>query len=216
MNFKITKQWTKSFCFMLLSVILMGFSVSLLVLTRMGTDPCSSMNYGVARTLGLSFGNYQLLFNLALLIFVLITDRTLIGTGTIGNMVVVGYTADFFSWIWSNVCHIPTDLPFAVRIGILLPTLLVFVAAAASYMNSGHGMAPYDAVPFILSNKLEKYTKRTGLFKPVRFTIDLLAMVIGYFTGGEVGLMTILMVLLLAPTVEYTGKLFQKWGLGQH
>lgn len=211
---KITKKWIQTFFLMLGSVIMMGFGVSLLVLTQMGTDPCSSMNYGVSRTVHMSFGTYQLLFNLVLLIAVLIGNYRLIGTGTVGNMVLVGYAADFFSWIWSDVCHIPADLSLGVRLLILLPTLLIFVTAAACYMNSGHGMAPYDAVPFILSNKLEKATGKSGFFRPLRLSLDLLATVIGYFTGGEVGLMTVLMVILLAPTVEFVGKQFQKIGIG--
>lgn len=210
---KVTKSWIQTFCLMLGSVIMMGFGVSLLVLTQMGTDPCSAMNYGVSRTLRLSFGNYQLLFNLLLLIIVLVCNRRLIGTGTIGNMVVVGYSADFFSWIWTSVCHIPANLPLTVRLLILFPTLLLFVTAAACYMNSGHGMAPYDAVPFILSHHLEQKTGRTGLFRPIRLSLDLLATVIGCLTGGEVGLMTVLMVVLLAPAVEFVGKQFQKTGI---
>ncbi len=211
---KITKKWIQTFALMLGSVIMMGFGVSLLVLTQMGTDPCSAMNYGVSRTIHMSFGTYQLLLNLVLLILVLIGNYRLIGTGTIGNMVVVGYAADFFSWIWSDLCHIPASLPLVVRILILIPTLLLFVTAAACYMNSGHGMAPYDAVPFILSEKLEKKTGRSGLFRPIRLSLDLLATVIGYFTGGEVGLMTVLMVILLAPIVEFVGKQFRKTGIG--
>ena len=46
MDFKITKQWTKRVLLMIISVMIMGFCVSLLVLTDMGTDPCSAMNYG--------------------------------------------------------------------------------------------------------------------------------------------------------------------------
>ena len=211
---KITKKWIQTFTLMLGAVIMMGFGVSLLVLTQMGTDPCSAMNYGVSRTIHMSFGTYQLLLNLALLILVLIGNYRLIGTGTIGNMVLVGYAADFFSWIWRDICHIPAELSLTVRILILIPTLLLFVTAAACYMNSGHGMAPYDAVPFILSEKIEKKTGKSGFFRPIRLSLDLFATVLGYFTGGEVGLMTILMVVLLAPIVEYVGKCFQKIGIG--
>lgn len=211
---KITKKWIQTFALMLGSVIMMGFGVSLLVLTQMGTDPCSAMNYGVSRTIHISFGTYQLLLNLVLLILVLIGNYRLIGTGTIGNMVLVGYAADFFSWIWRDICHIPANLSLTIRILILIPTLLLFVTAAACYMNSGHGMAPYDAVPFILNEKLEKKTGKSGFFRPIRLSLDLFATIIGYFTGGEVGLMTILMVILLAPIVEYVGKQFRKIGIG--
>ena len=41
----LDKHWWKTFALMLISVIMMGLGVSLLVLTEMGTDPCSAMNY---------------------------------------------------------------------------------------------------------------------------------------------------------------------------
>ncbi|MBQ1993481.1 MAG: hypothetical protein II243_03330 [Lachnospiraceae bacterium] len=210
MQFKLTKQWLKSFIMMLIAVIIMGLGVSLFVLVNLGTDPCSSMNYGVARQLGISFGNYQLIFNIVLLIIVIIFDRSLIGTGTIGNMVLVGYSADFFTFIWNDVLKINTDLTIAARIGILIPALMIFVISAAVYMNSGHGTAPYDSVPLIICRKLEKATGKEDLFKPVRLSVDLTSMVIGFFTGGEVGIMTVLMVILLAPTVSYVGHLFER------
>ena len=47
----------------------------------------------------------------------------------------------------------------------------------------------------------------------VRLSIDLIATILGFLTGGEVGVMTVLMVLLLAPIVEFVGKLFEKWGV---
>ena len=144
------------------------------------------------------------------IIIVIIFDRSLIGTGTIGNMVLVGYSADFFTFIWNDVLKINPDLTIAARIGILIPALIVFVIAAAVYMNSGRGTAPYDSVPLIICSKLEKATGKKALFKPVRLSFDLIAMIIGFFTGGEVGIMTVLMVILLAPTVSYVGHLFEK------
>ena len=211
-EFKFTKKWFKNFFLMLISVTTMGFGVSLLKLTHFGTDPCSAMNYGVANKIGLSFGTYQLLLNLVLLIFVILFNWRLIGTGTIGNMVVVGYSADFFTKIWLDVCHIPTELSLGVRIVILIPTLIIFVIAAACYMNSGCGMAPYDAIPFIICSGIEKRGKKDW-FKPVRFCLDLTAMLIGWFTGGETGLITVLMVITLAPTVAYVGEFFNKHGI---
>lgn len=213
MKLPLSKEWGKSFLVMLISVIFMGFSVSLLVLTEMGTDPCSAMNYGVSRQLHMSFGNYQLLFNAVLLLFVLVFQRSLIGTGTLGNMIVVGYTADFFSWVWRGVLHVPAELSLGTRIAILIPTLLVFVLAAACYMQSGRGMAPYDGVPFILAAKLEKATGREHLFTPVRLGVDLLAAAVGFATGGEVGVITVLMIVMLGPTISYVGKIFQRRGI---
>ena len=47
------------------------------------------------------------------------------------------------------MCDMGTD-PFNMnlRICILIPALILFILAAAIYMQSGHGTAPYDAVSF--------------------------------------------------------------------
>lgn len=222
MSFKITRENRKEILFMLVSVIFMGFSLSILVLTDFGTDPCSAMNYGVSESLSasgvlkifgvekISFGTYQFFLNLVLIIIVLIFKPALIGWGTLGNMIVVGYTADFFAWFWHHVCNIPATLPILTRLFLLIPGLILFVISAACYMNSGQGMAPYDAIPFILS---ERVTENTGKnhFRIIRLSQDFLCTMIGVFTGGTYGLMTFLMVLTLGPVVQAVGKLMNRF-----
>lgn len=209
MNFKYSSDWIKSFLIMLCAVTVMGMCVSLLVMCNMGTDPYSAMNYGISHMLGMSFGNYQLLSNLVLLLVVIIFDRKLIGTGTLGNMILVGYAADFFTWIWKNVCHVPEQLSLSIRIIILIPALILFIFAAAIYMQSGHGTAPYDAVSFLITNKITKVTGR-NMFRIIRIAYDLLATCIAIETGGEVGIITILMVILLGPTVGFVGDFIKR------
>lgn len=196
---------------MLIAVIVMGMCVSLLVMCDMGTDPCSAMNYGIAHKLGMSFGNYQLLINAVLFVIVIIFDRKLIGTGTFGNMILVGYVADFFTWIWRTVLHIPLELGLGTRIIILVPSLIVFVIAAAIYMQSGHGTAPYDAVAFLISDRVQKRSGK-NMFRIIRMLYDLVATAIGFAAGGEVGVITILMVIMLGPTVDFVGKYIGRRG----
>jgi len=202
---KITRNNYKNFLMMLIAVIFMGFSLSLLVMTNFGTDPCSAMNYGVSKIFGLTFGTYQFLMNLVLLIFVLFLYRSSLGWGTIGNMVLVGYTTDFFTYIWHNICHIPYELPMTARVAILVPALFLFVFAAAFYMQSGQGVAPYDAIPFIIDDAIQRRNGGKSHFRPVRLCQDLLCTLIGVFTGGTYGILTFLMVILLAPTVQFVG-----------
>lgn len=209
-RFQITRETRKSFFIMLAAVILMGFSLSLLVMTNFGTDPCSAMNYGVSKIFGLTFGTYQLIMNLVLLVFVLLFYRSAIGWGTVGNMVLVGYTTDFFTYVWRDICQIPYDLTLTIRIAILVPALLLFVFAAAFYMQSGQGVAPYDAIPFIIDDIVMKRNGGKSHFRPIRLSQDLICTLIGVFTGGTYGIMTFLMVILLAPTVQFVGDIFHK------
>lgn len=215
MSFQINKENYRHILFMIVSVICMGFSLSVLVMTNFGTDPCSAMNYGVSGAITksgvftISFGSYQLLMNLCLLIFVLFLKRSLIGWGTLGNMILVGYTADFFTWFWHEVCKIPFSLPLFTRLILLVPGLIIFVISAACYMNSNQGMAPYDAIPFILS---EKVTEKTGKnhFRIIRLMQDFLCTMIGVFTGGTYGLITFLMVATLGPAVQAVGDIMNR------
>lgn len=202
----ITKNWILRLLIMLIAVIMMGFSLSLLVMTKFGTDPCSSMNYGISGLLHLSFGNYQVIFNVVLLVLMILFYRSVIGFGTLGNMILVGYSSDFFTYIWHHVCHIPQNLSFEVRVVLLLPALALFVLTAACYMNSGHGMAPYDALPFIIDETIMKKTGGKSHFQVIRYTQDFLCSLIGFLTGGEFGAITVLMVLTLAPAVQKVGE----------
>ena len=44
----------------------------------------------------------------------------------------------------------------AVRLGVLLPALAVFVVAAGVYMVTELGTAPYDAIPFLIVKAQKK------------------------------------------------------------
>lgn len=209
---KPDRAWWNSFFLMIAGVTVMGIGVSLLNVTGFGTDPYSAMNYGASAKIGCSLGTYQMFFNLTLLIVVLFADRKMIGTGTLGNMILVGYSADFCTFILYDVIHIPEQLSFPVRIAMLIPAILIFVAAAACYMQSGHGTAPYDAIPAIINNRVEKKTQKKGTYKVVRFCYDGFFTIISILIGGEWGITTILMVVLLGPAVEFVGSLLHGKG----
>lgn len=183
-------------CFV--SVIIMGFSLSWLIIIDLGTDPCSVMNLGVSNKLGISFGNWQLIYNILLLFVIIIFERKMIGIGTIFNMVLVGYSCDFFSYFWGifNISYIAQSM--FIRIIIMVVALGVFVVAAATYMMMDIGVSPYDAIPFIIYKKQSKLR-----FKIVRIMWDMFAVVIGGVLGSTVGIVTVIVAFLLGPVIEY-------------
>ena len=80
-----------------LSIIIMGFGISLFSVSGFGVDPFTSMNMNIAGTIGISFGTYQLIVNAVILIFVIIVaHRGLVGIGTVFNMAGCGYACEFF------------------------------------------------------------------------------------------------------------------------
>lgn len=180
----------------ILAVIMIGFSLSWLVLVDLGTDPCTSMNLAISGKLGMSMGNWQALFNTVLFVFVIFFGKEYIGFGTLANMFLVGYSLDFFSWIWAGI--LPDGLfdSMAVRIAVLIPALVLFVLAAAVYIDVELGTAPYDAMPLIVTRYLKKIP-----FRVVRITYDFAIIVIAVCFGAKIGIVTILMAFMLGPVI---------------
>jgi uncharacterized membrane protein YczE len=191
----------KKFGIMLLGVVLMGFFLSFLIEVSLGTDPCSFMNLTISGRLGILFGTWQVLLNSVLFIFVILFDRHQIGPGTIANMVFIGYISDFCRWIWKKTIpdFIFQEWPYRAIVFIL--ALLCFVVAASLYMNADMGVAPYDAIPNIISNRVLKSVP----FKFIRIGFDGVVVLIGFLLGGRVEICTILMVFLLGPTITAVG-----------
>ncbi len=191
----------------ILAVVVMGFSLSWLILVDLGTDPCSLMNIAISAKLGMSLGNWQALFNILLLVIVVIFGGRNLGFGTLANMFLVGYSIDFFSWLWAKILPAGLFDSWAVRIGVLIPALVIFVLAAAVYMDVNMGTAPYDAIPVIISKKIPGVPFRT-----IRMIFDFTVIVIGILFGGRFGVVTILMALTLGPVISWVGnKMNEKW-----
>lgn len=195
---------------MLIGVTVMGICVSVLKLTHLGTDPCSAMNYGLSLRTGLQFGHIQVIIALVLFVIVIFFDWSRLGIGTIGNMLVVGYVADLTTWFTENVLHI-TELPnLAVRVVVMLIFVFIFVVAVAIYINSGLGASAYDVLPYIIRDRLSKALNRRVSFTLVRIGYDAFFTVVAYLLGGEAGIITILMVLMLGPVINWMAKVIKK------
>lgn len=208
-----SRQFTKRLLLMLLGVTVMGFTLSFLILIHFGTDPAGAFNLGCSRFTKLSFGTCQFLFNLVMFVFVIFFNRKLIGFGTIGNMVLVGYVADFFGWIWEQVLPSAEALTMGARIGIFIPSIVIFVIAAAVYMTCDLGMAPYDAIPFILSDLFSAKTKIP--FLAFRMAWDAVFTILAYLIGGEVGIVTVMMIFLIGPIVSRIKTFMEKKIFGE-
>ena len=135
----------------------------------------------------------------------IILRRDLIGSGTIFNMVLIAYYADFFDWIWGKT--IPDSVfENPVSRGIIFVISLVgFIVTAAIYMNADAGIAPYDAIPVMLNDIFKKLP-----FFLCRNIIDFTCILIGFLLGGKPLIGHFLMALFLVPTISLVGRLFKR------
>lgn len=200
------KKYTpKRLTLMLVGILLIGMCVASYRISGFGVDAFSCMNLGISGFLKMSFGNWQLIMNAVLLIIVWFTVRNCIGPGTIVNMVLVGYTADFLCWLFLDQLHLSVTMP--LRILFLLVGTLLASLGCACYMIADMGIAPYDSVAFIIT----KYTKEKISFRLARVMSDLtviLAGVIFCMMAGNsiwqiVGLGTIVNACFNGPLIQF-------------
>lgn len=184
-------------------VFMMGFGMSVIEKLGFGTDPFTCMNNGISLVTGLSIGTVNLLVSLLLFGFVIFTDISGLGLGTVFNMVGFGYTIDLFRWIWSLVGF--TGVPGgALRYIVLFGMLLLFILAVSVYLAADLGSAPYDALPVILAEKCKVR------FVFVRMLWDAAAVVIGFLLGSAVGITTLVCALLVGPAAAIVKKAVDK------
>ena len=198
--------------FMLLGILLIGICVTCYRLSEFGVDPFSGMNLGISGFIGWSFGNWQLVANILILVVVSFTVRHLIGPGTVINMVGVGYTADFLCWVVLDVLKVEMTLPLRI-LALCLGTLFASLGVAL-YMIADMGLSPYDSVALII----EKLTKGKVPFQFARVASDITVIVIGVafcLAAGNnvwliVGIGTIANALLNGPLIQFFRKRIEK------
>ena len=178
---------------MFAAVIAMGLGVSLYVLGGMGADPFSTLNLGVSSRLGLSFGAWQILFNAVLLVGVFFVDRSMLGLGTLGNMFLVGLSADFFSPILAGLAPLTEGMGIPLRLALTLSGVVCQILGCSFYVTANLGMAPYDCVSFIVPNK----TKLP--FRWWRIISDFTCVGVGFACGATVGVGTLIMAFGTGP-----------------
>lgn len=192
---------------LIVSVILMGMCIAFFEKVRVGTDPCTVFNLSISQNVlhWQNLGTWQLLFNLLLLaVILLMKEGRCIGLGSLANMVLVGYSRDFFKPIVELL--LPGEVEsLLVRGAVFVPAMALFLVAVSFYMVVELGTAPYDAVPQIIS-------RRTKIpFAWVRIGYDILVTVIGFLLGGQVGIFTVLSCFFLGPVIAAIAAKFRPW-----
>lgn len=194
------KRLVRQIIGVLAGVCLIGFGISWMVPCGFGTDGYSALNLAVSDKLNIPFGTWQAILNCILFIPILIWGRKMINIGMIAGMLLIGYSCDFFSWIWDVLLPQNMFETMWVRIVIVIPALLCFVFGAAVYMDMELGASPYDALPFVIHERMSKVP-----FKVLRIIYDLLFIIIGYLFGAPFSAVTLVLAFLLGPAIEFVG-----------
>lgn len=166
-------------------LVLVSVGIALTIKARLGISPFDVLNQGIARTVGWSFGFTVILVGIVfLLMWIPIGQRyglgTLINTATIGLMI--------------NVVLDVLNQPMSTeaRWLILLIGIVVSAFGMGLYLSAGLGPGPRDGLMTGLSDK--------GFpLWLVRLSLELIALALGWWLGGDVGVGTIIFAFAIGP-----------------
>ncbi len=192
-------------------IFLMGFAISLFSLSNFGVDPYTSMNMNISSVVGMSFGTYQLIVNaVILLVALIVAHRGLIGVGTAFNMVLVGYTCDFFEKLLSPL----VSGVFAQRIVLLVVAVVLMCFATSLFFTADIGVGAYDTVAFMITQRTKVPMKVTRVITDV--SVVLIGLVVSgglaaVFKGNfseikNIGIGTVITAFCTGPLVTFFNK----------
>jgi uncharacterized protein len=203
----MNEGWQKRAIICVIGILFQGFFLSFLIEVNLGTDPFTFMNVAISDRIGWTFGNWQLVLNIALFAIVVLTSRLhFIGIGTIANMVLIGYIADFCRFLWNLWIPESVFTQNSTKIPVFIVTLAGFLIAAAVYMNAGMGLSPYDAPPSIFCARFTRLP-----YFIVRMVWDFTAILIGLLAGGRPTIANLIMAVALGPVISAIGRWMKKY-----
>ncbi|WP_461255555.1 YczE/YyaS/YitT family protein [Treponema sp. R80B11-R83G3] len=195
--------------FAIIGITILAMGLSFMRYAVLGVDPITCLNIGIAKQVGLSFGTWQLIMCFILLIGVFIFDRGKIGFGTIYILVASGYTSDFFLWLITKIPLLET-FSLVIRVIVFTLGLITVYFGSAVYIETNMGLSPYDAIAIIISEKI----KRQNWFRWIRIGTDALCVIGGILTKSDVGIGTLVSVLIGGPLIAFYRKLL-KYRIGK-
>ena len=190
----------KKFIVATLGILVLGFGIGMLVKVDIGADSLSATYQGVSKLTNLSVGTITSLANVIMVIVSLILNKKNVGIATILFIFLSKWPVDLGEKLMLTSTNI--------FISILLCLLSIFVIAIGSvlFIISGLGANAYDTVIIGIGDCLHK----NDSYVYIRWIMDGLLLIVAYFTGGTIGIGTILSFGVIGVFVKIIKKAIEK------
>ena len=190
-------SWLRAFL-LTIGIILLGVGGSFTVQSNLGTAPWTVLAQGISVQTGLPLGVSFFLVSLTLfLMWIPLSLKP--GYGTIAN------TIFFAAGLQIGVDYIPTPANSFMAYLLLLFGIFITGAGGAMYITCGLGTGPRDGIMLAF----------TGIakmpFTVVRAVIEIFVLTVGYFLGGDVGIGTVIIALLIGRSFSFWFNFFGKF-----
>ena len=187
----------------LIGNIIIAIGVSTCRISQMGIDPFTSMTTGISSLLNIPLGVFQGSVNAILFLILILLSRSnlkYLNIGAIINMFLLGFFVQFFNVSSPDVIPFSLPMKFVVlAIGILFVTL-----GCSLYITSDLGTGCYDALSIYMADVM------SPSYPVCRIMTDVVCVLIGFITGGPLGIATIILMFGTGPLISTWNKLVSK------
>jgi uncharacterized protein len=179
-----------TFVILILGLWLFGTGEAMLVDATLGNAPWTVFAQGISVRTGMAIGLATFLTSVVvLLMWIPLRERP--GLGTIANAVVIALALQVMIGV------LPTPESFGWRLAQVIGGIALVGIGSGLYLTTNLGPGPRDGL-------MTGIHERTGIaVTPVRLSIEVVVLAIGWLLGGTVGLGTVLFALLIGPAVGY-------------
>jgi uncharacterized protein len=183
-----------TFAILVLGLWLFGTGEAMLVDATLGNAPWTVFAQGISVRTGMAIGLATFLTSVVvLLMWIPLRERP--GLGTLANAVVIALALQVMIGV------LPTPESFGWRLAQVIGGIALVGIGSGLYLTTNLGPGPRDGL-------MTGIHERTGIaVTPVRLSIEVVVLAIGWLLGGTVGLGTVLFALLIGPAVGYGLKL---------
>lgn len=190
--------------------IILGLGIAIFKFSGLGNDPFSGMVMALSDRVRIEYAVFLIMINMIIFIVEFILGRKLIGLGTFVNALLLGYVVTFFYNLIVSVAGEPGQL--SQRILIVCIGVIVTSFGVSMYQLPKQGVAPYDSMSLIMTERLKKIPYFWN-----RVVTDAFCALMCWLAGGIVGLGTLVSAFGLGPFVQFfdthfTSKLLEKIG----
>jgi uncharacterized membrane protein YczE len=188
--------------FFFLGLTLFGLGCAIAVKVKhLGLHPWDVLNVALYQRYGFTIGTWAVACGFILVLISLMVNRKYINIGTFLNALLIGPIMDFFLWL----DILPNATNSWIDYVILLSGIIITGTGGGMYVAAGIGAGPRDGFMLSISDK-------TGLsVSHARIIVESLVLILGYFLGGPVFVVTFIYTFIQSPVFQRTLKFFTEF-----
>ena len=178
-----------------IGLILRGVGVGFMILANLGANPATVFQLGFSVLTSLPYGTAAALVNIFILVFVYRYNKSYVHIASIMAIVLIGYSADVVTLVIPSLSTLSSTL--ILRYIYLFLGCIILSLGTDLYIQAQLGVGALDVIAEIIND-------RTPFdYQTIRIVSDSVFLFLGYLMGGNIGVGTIISLILTGILVQY-------------